>query len=150
MRLNKRELALVLHAVRKTQEAILKGTDISQCLHFAGEGIKPLTSDEIEDLCGRLNTDYPTRLYRVTITRIEPSRRMLTVIVVRAKAPKQAKLVAVDVANEMWPKGDQKYSKMSGVPVELSVDELIEPENGGTGYCYPARFAPRVFRYTFK
>jgi hypothetical protein len=175
MNLNKRELAMILHALRKTQREVGYGTDLSQCLHFGPEGIKPLTSDEIDNLCMRLNTNavlaplvlgeqkkrdaevrssqayqdrqpLAPRLYRVTITRTEPSRRELIELVVRAPLPKDAKGIAVDELCEMWPKG----SKMSGIPVELSVDELVEPENHGWGYCYPVKRAPRVFRYTFK
>jgi len=86
------------------------------------------------------------KLYRVTITQTKPDLQGLPVLVVRAPLPHDAKRVAVDVLCEMWPRG----SKMSGVPVKLFVDELIEPENGGQGYCYPLWSVGHIYKHTFK
>jgi len=63
MNLNKRELATVLYSLRKTQETLHRhGMDsLDDKLHFAPKGIKPLTQDEIDGLCERLNTDPKTR-----------------------------------------------------------------------------------------
>lgn len=146
MKLNKRELATVLHSLRVTQEFIRTGTDISSCIHFSRDKIKPLTFDEIDDLCEQLNTwEESTRLYRVTITFLA-TKKTIVKYVVRASLPNQAKQIAVDVLCEGWPRNNS----LRGTKVELSVDELIEPENGGTGYCYPKEQAHRVFRHTFK
>ena len=59
MKLNRRELAAVLHGLRETQRQILNGIKLDGLLHF--EGIKALTLEEIDRLCERLNTDPKPR-----------------------------------------------------------------------------------------
>lgn len=55
MNFNDRETAMVLYALRKVQES-LNTTDLSTNEgHFAE--VEPLSADEIEDLCERINCD---------------------------------------------------------------------------------------------
>lgn len=149
--MNKRELATVLYSLRQTQESLLNGTysgkNLKGDLHFSVEAIKPLTPREIDNLCARLNTQQPTRLYRVTIIGTEPTSRFIDEYIVRADLPKDAVKVAKDVLREKWPRGSA-YPKLK-LRVKLAVSELIEPEDGDPGYCYPINHAPREFKYTF-
>jgi hypothetical protein len=147
MKLNKSELATILHGLRQTQREILDGVKLDGLLHFAPPD-KPLSLGQIDDLCERLNLDVPLGLYCVTVTKVDPTRREFITLVERAASHKDAKKAAVDVLNEMWPKRGQRFSKMSGVRVELSVDELVESESG-PGYCYPVLRAAHVYHYTF-
>jgi hypothetical protein len=56
----------VLHGLRTTQEAILTGAILHECLHFSTDKVKPLTAEEIDSLCERLNTEKtPTILIEV-------------------------------------------------------------------------------------
>ena len=55
MTFNDRETAMVLYALRKVQESLVKGTDLSEEGHFVE--VEPLNADEIDDLCERINCD---------------------------------------------------------------------------------------------
>ncbi len=57
VKLDQREIATVLHALRETQREIQNGEDLSEKLHFAVDGIKPLTVKEIDALCERINLE---------------------------------------------------------------------------------------------
>lgn len=145
-KLSKRELATVLHALRHTQN-IIKSMDISASPHFAAEGIQPLTGLEIDRLCEQLSAGGKTRLYRISVTRVRPNVNPVIELVVRAKNYVQAKKVATDVLEEMCLVG---HGDLKGVIVRLTIDPLAEPENGGTGYCYPVAGKDRVYMHTFK
>lgn len=59
MALNERETATVLHALRAMQDHLQYGNGIQRCDEQKGcrhfDGVEPLTVDEIDDLCERLN-----------------------------------------------------------------------------------------------
>jgi hypothetical protein len=51
------------------------------------------------------------------------------VLIVKADDTKEAALVARDVIEENRMTDEDAYT--------LSITELVEPEDGGAGYCYP-------------
>lgn len=59
MNLNKRETATVLAALRYFQE---QQPNLRGKLHF--EEVDPLTSEQIDQLCERINTDHKSRVLR--------------------------------------------------------------------------------------
>jgi hypothetical protein len=52
---NERELATVLAALRCFQDCASDAIDVTAYPHF--DGVDPLTTKEIDELCERLNTD---------------------------------------------------------------------------------------------
>ena len=102
-------------------------------------------------------------LYEVKILRQTSLVRwtVLETLVVRARNPLEAKRVAVDVANEQWPRtvghaavgtpfsrSRVGYSKLSGERVTLEVQRLEDPEV--SGWCYPVAGALKTYSYTFR
>ena len=62
MNLNSRELATVLAALRHFQKINDKAA--SYPCHFAFEGVTPLTDNQIDSLCERINTKPLTKITR--------------------------------------------------------------------------------------
>jgi len=63
MNLNKRETATVLAALRYFQTQSTK-SNLRGSLHFVNEKVDPLTNEQIDRLCERINTDHKSRVLR--------------------------------------------------------------------------------------
>ena len=63
MNLNKRETATVLAALRYFQTQSTK-SNLRGSLHFVNEKVDPLTNEQIDRLCERINTDHKPKVLR--------------------------------------------------------------------------------------
>lgn len=62
MKFTKQQTAHVLAALRFTQTNEDLAEDLADMDHFTGEGLTPLTSEEVDELCEALNFDDTTKV----------------------------------------------------------------------------------------
>ena len=142
MNLTQREVKTILYSLRATQALLFNGADIHNSKHFS-RAIKPLTIDEIGNLCERLYLyGNELGLYHVSVLDMRSVQVFLRTVV-RASNYMDASQVALRVIHE-------KCHGNKSIPVDIVVDNLIEPNHGVAGECYQRRMAPKIFHEVIK